>query len=77
MGEATGLCAVGAALPARTRRLLILGAWALYDVASSTYVVIVPSLLFAVYFTAVVAVERPDATLIIYGVRLPGPADSS
>ncbi len=63
--------------PARTRRCLILGAWALYDVASSTYVVIAPSLLFAVYFTVVVAVEWPDATPIIYGVRLPSPVDSS
>ena len=50
--------------PTETRRFLILGAWALYDVANSTYFVIVPSLLFAVYFTAVVAVERSDATLL-------------
>ena len=53
--------------PTRTRRLLILGAWVLYDIASSTYIVIVPSLLFAVYFTAVVAAERPDAT-VLWGV---------
>lgn len=48
-------------LPEPPQRWLILGAWALYDVANSTYLAIVPAVLFPVYFTAVVAVGRSDA----------------
>lgn len=38
-----------------------IGAWALYDIASSTYGAVVPAGLFPLYFTTVIAAERPDA----------------
>jgi len=55
--------------PARTRRLLILGAWALYDGAVNTVAGTPKAGLLSLiaFLTA--------GALIIYGVRLPGPVD--
>jgi len=54
--------------PAAHGRWLILGAWALYDVANSTYLAIVPAVLFPVYFTSVVAAGRSDAAQLWGGL---------
>jgi UMF1 family MFS transporter len=41
-----------------------LRAWMLYDVASSTYVAVVPSVLFALHFTADIAAGAPNASAL-------------
>jgi len=48
--------------PSQTRRPLL--AWMLYDVGSSTYAAVVPVVLFALHFTAVIADGRPDASVL-------------
>jgi UMF1 family MFS transporter len=53
--------AVHAPAPDARRPLL---AWMLYDVASSTYIAVVPSVLFALHFTAEIAAGRPNAAAL-------------
>jgi UMF1 family MFS transporter len=45
-----------------SRRPLL--AWMLYDIASSTYAAVVPSVLFALHFTADIAAGRPNAAAL-------------